>query len=80
MTIESHNRHIYVTWAVNTAKELLERNNNDVEKATQLLAYVLEDNLSQHNCTGFHAELLDDALSQIDWEEISASFIKAAMP
>jgi hypothetical protein len=79
MTIDSHNRHIYVTWAVNTAKKLLERTDNDVEKATLVLADVLEENLSQHKCTGFHAELLDDALSKIDWEEISASFIKAAM-
>lgn len=79
MTIESHNRPTYVIWAVNTAKTLLERTNNDVEKTTQLLAYVLEDNLSRHNCTGFHAELLDDALAKINWEEISASCIKAAM-
>jgi hypothetical protein len=85
----------YETWAVNMwigstegstnywdneAKELLERNDNDVEETTQLLANALEENLSQHECTGLHAELLNDALSKVDWKEISAFFIEAAMP
>jgi hypothetical protein len=85
----------YETWTVNLwiggteggtnywdaqAKEVLEDNDNNVEEATEILANMLKEDMSQHECTNLHAELLDDALSKVDWKEISAFFIEASTP
>lgn len=83
----------YETWAVNLwltndcgsqqywqeqAAEALGRAGGDKEKASWELAVTLKEELSQHPCDGLHGDLLNAALSEVDWVEVAEHFVEAA--